>query len=63
MIENTDRVELLDRVRELFAISPTNSSLEEAAIAARKVRKLVDDNAISLSELKEIHPCCLHKDS
>jgi len=63
MTENTDRAELLDRVRKLFAISPITSSPEEAAIAAREVRKLMDDNAIGLSELKEIRPCDLYDES
>ncbi len=63
MTENTDRAELLDRVRKLFAISPVTSSLEEAASAAREVRKLMDDNAIGLSELKDIRPCDLYDES
>jgi len=32
------------------------SSPEETAIAARRVKKLMDDNAIGLSEMKEIRP-------
>ena len=57
MVENIDRVELLERAYELFAISPINNSLEEAAIAARRLKILMDDNDISLSDLKEIQPC------
>ena len=58
MVENIDRAELLERARKLFAISPDKgSSLEEAAIASRRLKKLMDDNDISLSELKEIRPC------
>jgi len=57
MVENIDRAELLERARKLFAISPVKNSLEEAAIAARKLRKLMDDNDISLSELKDVRPC------
>jgi len=66
MVEDIDRAELLERVRKYFAITPVNNSLEEAAIAARKARKLMDDNDISLSELKEIRPCrpfCSGRDS
>jgi len=63
MTENTNRAELLDKVRELFAISPITSSPKEAAIAAREVRKLMDDNAIGLSELKDIRPCDLNDES
>lgn len=62
MIENIDRAELLERARELFATLGDRSSPEEAAIAARKVRKLMNDNAISLSELNEVRPCCLYKE-
>jgi len=63
MIENIDKAGLLERVRELFAVSSDKSSPEEAAIAARRVRKLMDDNDISLSELKDIRPCCLYRES
>lgn len=63
MVEDINRAELLERARKLFAISPDKSSLGESAIAARKLRKLMDDNAISLSELKQIRPCCLYKES
>ena len=58
MTENTDRAELLERARKLFAVSSDKSSPEEAGIAARKLRKLMDDNAVSLSEFKEVRPCC-----
>ena len=58
MVENIDRAELLEKARKLFAISPVNGhSAEEAAIAARTLKKLMDDNDISLSELNEIRPC------
>lgn len=58
MVENIDRAKLLERARKLFAISPVNNnSAEETAIAARTLKKLMDDNDISLSELKEIRPC------
>lgn len=63
MAEDINRAELLERARKLFAKTPDKGSLEDAAIAARKLRKLMDDNAIRLSELNEIRPCCLHKDS
>ena len=63
MGENIDRAKILESARLLFAISYDKSSPEEVAIAARKLRKLMDDNAISLSELKEIRPCCSYKDS
>ncbi|MDB3935354.1 hypothetical protein N9383_01375 [Granulosicoccus sp.] len=64
MVEDINRAELLERARKLFAISlVNNNSAEEAAIAARTLKKLMDDSDISLSELKEIRPCDLHKDS
>ena len=51
----------LERARKLFAISfVNNNSAEEVAIASRRLRKLMDDNDIGLSELKDVHSCDLH---
>ena len=64
MVENIDKAELLERARKLFAISFVNeNSAEEVAIAARRLKQLMDDNDISLSELKDVRPCDLHKES
>jgi len=58
MVENVDRAELLEKARKLFAISPDKgSSPEEVAIAVRRLKKLMDNNDIGLSELKDIRPC------
>lgn len=58
MVENIDRAELLERARKLFAISFVNeNSAEEVAIAARRLKQLMDDSDISLSELKDVRPC------
>lgn len=61
MVENA---ELLEKARKLFAISlDKGSSGKEMGIAARRLKKLMDDNDISLSELKDVRPCDLHKES
>lgn len=64
MVEDINRAELLEKARKLFAISPDKGgSSEEVAIATRRLKKQLDDNDISLSELKDVRPCDLHKDS
>lgn len=44
---------ILDRVRQLLAMAADTSSPHEAAIAAGRARKLMDQHQIDLSDLKE----------
>lgn len=47
-----DKDKLFERIRKLLAMAADTSSPNEAAIAARRARKLMDDHQLSLDDLK-----------
>lgn len=48
-----DKQKLIERVRKLYAMSQDTSSPKEAAIAARRARVLMDQEGITLKDIKQ----------
>lgn len=48
-----DREKLLDRIRRLYAMAQDTSSPNEATIAARRVRALMDENGITVEDIEQ----------